>query len=44
MRIRYLKVEHRPSFEAEHWTARLQRLDLRIQHVLGPVDPLEGLP
>jgi hypothetical protein len=44
MSIGHLKVKHRARFQPQHGTASLQRFDLGIQHVLRPVDPLEGLP
>jgi hypothetical protein len=44
MSIGHLKVKHRARVQPEHRTASFQGFDFRIQHVLGPVDPLEGLP
>jgi hypothetical protein len=44
MSIGHLEVKHRARFQPQHGTASLQRFDLGIQHVLRPVDPLEGLP
>jgi len=43
MIIAHPQIKHGPFGQAQHRTPRLQRLNLRVEHIFGPVDVLKLL-